>query len=397
MKILYLTFYYNPDLSAGSFRNTALVEELSKQLSPDDQITVFTTMPNRYESYQVSTPRFDQKGNITIIRLPIPLHKNDIKGQVYAFIHFFYQVNKQTNSVNYDLVYASSSRLFTAFLGAFIARKKKLPLYLDIRDIFRESILDVLEKPWFSGILSFFLKQIERYTFGYSRHINLVSEGFRSYFEPYQQATFSYFTNGIDRDFLKQHKRENSENHGIKTILYAGNMGEGQGLHLIVPQLAKSLGNGYQFILIGDGGAKDKLKKILLDEQINNVELRSPIPRKDLIKEYEQADFLFLHLNTHTAFERVLPSKIFEYACFNVPIIAGVGGYASEFIVQNISNSIVFPAGDGQVFLDKFKGYIYKREERKDFKQQFQREQINQEMAKSIVSYGKIFNVDTTQ
>lgn len=392
MKILYITFFYTPDLSAGSFRNTTLVKELAKQLSPEDSIEVITTMPNRYKTYQVPALAFEQEGNVSISRLSLPAHKSNMKGQIRAFIYFFYQVNKRVKVADYDVVYASSSKLFTAFLGAFLARKKKLPLYLDIRDIFRESILDVLGKRWFSGILSFLLRQIENYTFGYSQHINLVSKGFRSYFEPYQQATFSYFTNGIDSEFLASYPNKPLENQEIKTILYAGNLGEGQGLHLIVPQLAKALGGGYQFVLIGDGGAKERLQKALLEEQVTNVQVRSPIPRKDLITEYQRADFLFLHLNTHQAFERVLPSKIFEYACFNVPIIAGVGGYASEFIEQYVSNCIIFPAGDCQAFLDKFSVYTYKREERKGFKQQFQRERINQEMARSILSCGKLLS-----
>jgi glycosyltransferase involved in cell wall biosynthesis len=389
MKILYLTFYYAPDLSAGSFRNTALIDELAHQLHPDDQIDVFTTMPNRYLAYQVPASEFEKKVNIAIARIKIPSHKSDMKGQIFSFIRFFFEVNKRVNISDYDLVYASSSRLFTALLGAFLARKKRLPLYLDIRDIFKESILDVFGKRWFTGILSFFLTQLEKYTFGYASHINLVSEGFRPYFESYHKAQFSYFTNGIDKEFINRKTFNTALPNSVKTILYAGNMGEGQGLHLVVPQIAKSLGEAYQFVLIGDGGAKNKLQKVLSDEQLTNVQLLDPMPRRNLIQEYEKADFLFLHLNTLQAFERVLPSKIFEYACFDTPIIAGVGGYASKFIQENVSNSIVFPAGNYQDFLTKFHQYSYQKEERKGFKHQYQRETINQQMAKSIIVYAK--------
>ena len=51
MKILVLSFYYQPDLCAGSFRTTALIRELKKYT--DLEIDILTTMPNRYASFGV--------------------------------------------------------------------------------------------------------------------------------------------------------------------------------------------------------------------------------------------------------------------------------------------------------------------------------------------------------
>ena len=57
---------------------------------------------------------------------------------------------------------------------------------------------------------------------------------------------------------------------------------------------------------------------------------------------YVKSDILFLHLDEKLAFQRVLPSKIFEYASSNKPILAGVSGYSKNFIEKNIDNSAVF-------------------------------------------------------
>ena len=43
MKILFLTFYFEPDLCAGSFRNTPLFRELLRQMNEKDWIHVITT------------------------------------------------------------------------------------------------------------------------------------------------------------------------------------------------------------------------------------------------------------------------------------------------------------------------------------------------------------------
>ena len=53
MKIVFFTFYYPPDLSAGSFRAVALVEAILRKISSADEFHVVTTNPNRYASHKV--------------------------------------------------------------------------------------------------------------------------------------------------------------------------------------------------------------------------------------------------------------------------------------------------------------------------------------------------------
>ena len=49
---------------------------------------------------------------------------------------------------------------------------------------------------------------------------------------------------------------------------------------------------------------------------------------------------LFIHLNAYPAFEKVLPSKIFEYAATGKPILAGVSGYSADFIRNNLKDKV---------------------------------------------------------
>jgi hypothetical protein len=387
MKILFLTYYFEPDLCAGSFRNTSLFKEVTAKLKPSDTIEVITTHPNRYDSYKVAADDFEKRTeNISINRIKIPTHGNGLLGQIKSFRIFFFKAITITKNQEYDLVYASSSRLFTAFLGSKIARKKKAKLYLDIRDIFRESILDIFKNSIFKLGLDLFLRPIENYTFKKASHINLVSRGFESYFSKFKQCNYSFFTNGIDAVFLEKREVKKLEKSSCKTIVYAGNIGEGQGLHIIIPDIAKALRGAYKFVIFGDGGAKQKLVDALKLENIQNVTLHRPINRDLLIAEYQKADFLFLHLNKHKAFERVLPSKLFEYGAFDKPILAGVSGYAAQFVKAHMNNSIVFNPGDALALLKELEVYSYKNGYRKSFLENFSRKQINSEMALSITS-----------
>lgn len=382
-KILYLTFYFEPDLCAGSFRNSPLAKELGAQTAGKAQIDIVTTLPNRYGTFDATAPEFEERGNIRIHRILIPKHKSGFADQINSFKTFFLAANKIIKDEKYDMVFASSSRLFTAYLGYTVAKKRRIPLYLDIRDIFIDTMKDVLKNPVLKAGVLPVLKVIEKKVFNYATHINLISGGFKTYFEKFKGPTFSFFSNGIDPEFLNLPASINKI-RPYKLITYAGNLGEGQGLHIIVPEAAKILGDQYRFLIIGDGGVKQKLLHEIENRGLTNVEIRKPVARKELLEIYADSDFLFLHLNDYDAFKKVLPSKIFELGAYDKPIIAGVAGFANEFIEKNISNKILFLPGDVNEMVKQLKAYQYRNFSRDDFKASFKRDAINQRMATSI-------------
>ncbi len=386
-RILYLSFYFEPDLCAGSFRNSPLAYELAEQgRLKDVEIDVITTLPNRYSTYSTEALEYETKGNISITRIQIPSHRSGIKDQINSFRTYFNKVKKLVGIKEYDLVYASSSRLFTAYLGYRIAKEKNIPLYLDIRDIFVDTIRDVFSNPFIKSAVLPFMSYIESKTFNYASHINLISGGFKDYFNKYRSPNYTEYSNGIDPVFLDAVKTVMGYNMSTKTIVYAGNIGEGQGLHRIVPVAAKELGAGFKFKIIGDGGAKGKLIEAL--NGISNVELLPPVGRELLIKEYNNADFLFMHLNDYDAFKKVLPSKVFELGVFPKPLIAGVNGFSRQFVEDNLPGSILVEPCNGKELARKVLEYKFENNiNRTEFTNLYKRVAINNKMAESILSY----------
>lgn len=390
-RIIYLTFYFKPDLCAGSFRNSPLAIELAAQSkSMNCLIDVYTTLPNRYSTFVADAPEYEEFENLRIHRISLPPHKSGMLDQVLSFWNFYKKVISMNNGKKASLVFASSSRLFTAYLGYRLAVQSKAPLYLDVRDIFVDTINDVFKSKSLKLVVLPFLKYIERITFNYASHINLISGGFKDYFKKFKTVNFSFYTNGIDDDFLnKKSVGENSESFNVKKlVVYAGNIGEGQGLHKIIPQTAKKLENNFQFLIIGDGGARKLLQTEIDGLCVDNVVIKNPVNRKDLQKVYTSADFLFLHLNDYPAFRKVLPSKIFELATFNKPIIAGVSGYSAQFIRDEVSHSFVFEPCNVEALVNYL---INAKEEenvnRDKFINKFTRTSINKGLAESILSY----------
>jgi len=386
MKILFITYYYPPDLCAGSFRAGALVVALDKALPDTLKLDVLTTLPNRYGEFRPDSVSREQPGDIH--RFPVTGHQSGMLDQARSFTVFARQCLRFVNGKHYDLVLATSSRLMTAALAARIAKKTKAPLYLDIRDLFVETITEVLPGP-VAVLLKPVLQSLEKYTFLQARHINIVSPGFEGYFKKrYPQISLSFYTNGIDREFLQQcFDRSSEPSSGPMRILYVGNIGSGQGLENIVPALANALEGQAEFRIIGAGGTRNALIRNLGKSGCCNVELLPPVERSRLLEEYRQADVLFLHLNDLKAFHKVLPSKIFEYAATGKPILAGVDGYAASFIHEHIQNAAVFTPRDTKAAVQAFNRLDKSIVDRSAFVRKYSRTVIMEKMAREIISY----------
>jgi glycosyltransferase involved in cell wall biosynthesis len=396
LRILLLSFYYKPDLCAGSFRATAMVEALLNNMGPDDHLEVITTLPNRYVTYSdaasANLSELEQHPRLTIHRISLPSHKSGMLDQSKSFLVFAQQAVKLSRQQNYQLIVATSSRLMTACLAAWIARCQATPLYLDIRDIFVDTMQDVLS-PSVSRWLSPFLSWVEKKTVLQANKVNLVSAGFLAYFQQrYPQQTYACFTNGIDEEFLAINKQENapdldsSVDLSVCEVLYAGNIGEGQGLHHILPGLANALKGQVRFKVVGDGGRSKQLKIAIEQLGIENVDLLPPMNRANLIQAYSKADVLFLHLNNYAAFEKVLPSKIFEYAALGKPILAGVAGYPRQFIAQEVTNAEFFEPCDVEDAVKAFSRLEICDSPRQAFVEKYRRSNIMDLMAKDILS-----------
>lgn len=391
MKILVLTFYYYPDLCAGSFRASSIVKGLEERLEVG-QIDIVTTSPNRYKSYKITAPEFEDHGKSKIKRIPVPTHQSGMVDQAWAFKNFAWGALKETKGQEYDLVFATTSRLMTGLLGYIIAKKlKKTRYYLDIRDIFTDTMENILKsKIWFPIIQC--LKVFEKRMVVSADKVNLISPGFTSYFRNIdKEKDFSFFTNGIDKefedfDFSFDYNKLNSKK---KKVLYAGNIGDGQGLHRILPQAAKKLEKDYDFFVIGDGGARYLLEEEAQKHNLENFKIIHPMNRKELKKYYSSADILFVHLNQYKAFEKVIPSKLFEYGATGKPILAGVGGYPKKFIEENIENSAVFKPCDANDLLIKIKQLKLMSVNREEFIKKYSTGKIIQKMTDEIMTYAR--------
>ncbi|WP_081011239.1 glycosyltransferase family 4 protein [Pseudomonas monteilii] len=393
-RILLLSFYYPPDLSAGSFRAEALVKALRSELGEKVDIEVVTTQPNRYHSYATSAVSIEKLPFLTVRRIDVPTHRSGIRDQAVSFSCFAFNALKITENKKYDLIIATSSRLMTATLGAVISHRNGCALYLDMRDIFVDTLKDILPERWGKLAASVF-SPLEKWTIKSATKVNLISPGFLPYFNTrYPGMDFSLHTNGVDDIFIDEAQAERDNSFRARNsrlqVVYAGNIGIGQGLHQIIPLLAKRLNDQVEFHLIGAGGGLKTLQAALTQANVTNVKISPPMKRNELLSFYREADILFLHLNNLKAFRRVLPSKLFEYAATDKPIWGGLSGYPARFAKKRIKNTALFSPCDIDGAIRALQNLKLQKTSRLEFVRQYSRRTIKQKMAIDI------FHVSTT-
>jgi colanic acid biosynthesis glycosyl transferase WcaI len=126
--------------------------------------------------------------------------------------------------------------------------------------------------------------------------------------------------------------------------LYAGNMGEKQGLEIVV-EVARALSNRHdlQFVLCGDGAARKRLQQ--LADGLSNVRFLPVQPAERLNDLLNLADIHLLPQRADTA-DRVMPSKLTGMLASGRPVVATA--HPDTQVAQVVEGrGIVTPPGDG--------------------------------------------------
>jgi colanic acid biosynthesis glycosyl transferase WcaI len=149
-------------------------------------------------------------------------------------------------------------------------------------------------------------------------HISTISEGMleRAVGKGVDRKKLILFPNWSDLEHFREAERDESllTRLGVdpdkKLILYAGSMGEKQGLKVIleVAERVRDKGN-LQFLLVGEGGARSKLVAQCQCRQLDNVVFAPLQPYEVLPSLLVSAD-CHLVIQRRGAADSVLPSKL---------------------------------------------------------------------------------------
>jgi glycosyltransferase involved in cell wall biosynthesis len=110
-------------------------------------------------------------------------------------------------------------------------------------------------------------------------------------------------------------------------------------------------GKPFHFILLGDGAHKPALKAKAAEMGLTNVHFLDTVPKAEVPRYWSLLDVSIIHLKKEKAFQKVIPSKLFECMGMGIPVLHGVAGESAE-IVEREGVGLVFEPENAQALCD---------------------------------------------
>ncbi len=359
MKILFLTDNFPPEVNAPASRTYDHVKEWRKS---GHEITVITCAPNFpkgkvYDGYKNKPYQTEVMDGIKVIRVWSYIAEN--KGFFKRTLDYIsYSITSFLAGifVKCDIIIATSPQFFTALSGRTLSFVKRKPWIMEVRDLWPESIKTV-------GVMkdNLFIKYFEwqeKRCYKSARHIVVVTDSFKRNLvgKGTDGIKISVVKNGVNRELFRPMKKDSAivaqlGLEGKRVIGYIGTHGMAHKLDFIL-QCAKHMEgkNNYHFLLIGSGAKKDELLRLKDEMNIGNVTMLDSVPKTEVSRYISILDLALINLRKSDLFKTVIPSKIFENAGMEIPIIMGVGGEAKK-IVEEYNAGLCFEPENEEDFI----------------------------------------------
>lgn len=411
MKVLFFTYHFPPDQSAGARRCDLLASSILNQY-PNTSITVICTRPHRYGLTSTSPDAFQPDSRLRILRLWVPFLGSGALASSFSFVVYACQAVPLSLFFKPDIVFASSAKLLTSLIAATSSHILRKPLFLDIRDTFTDNFFYFYR--WNKRILlQGFVVALENLVLRSASSVNVVSQGFFGAYSGWERLLKKYsisltnYTNGIHPNLIKQISascnlpRNSRLLASLPTIAYIGNIGEGQDLLSLISDLrdneeAQSLMRLHRIKLdlYGSGSQVSQLLTVIgkpedglpFNSLCDLVEYHGLFPTSQVPTLYSHCNTLMLHIAAINSLSMVIPSKIFEYASTPYPVLYAASGYTSDFL-QELPGTYRYTQGSSLSFVQAVilsRSYSFIEGSRDSFLSKFNSQEILKEYSSHL-------------
>lgn len=337
MKILVFSQYFYPE----NFRINTLCREL---VDRGHEVTVVTGYPQYpygkiYDGYGFDTPYEKEWNGVKICRVKVHPRGSNLLGMLRNTVDYVVQANRWVKNCRekFDAVYVFEVSPVTVGLPAVTYKKKcGVPMFFNLQDLWPENVEEVL------GIrfapLTWLINRIVDRIYGASNKILCTSNGFadnlRSRGVPEEKIVFwPQFCMAPD---LNGAQKPEIYPEDTFNIVFAGNLGDAQGLDLMVDAARELKGSGIRWYLVGDGRARARLEQKVWDCGVTEeVTFVGRVSEKEADRYVHFADCAYLSFKDNKIFNMTLPAKLQTYLACGTPILAAAGGESARLVGEN--------------------------------------------------------------
>lgn len=351
MKILIVAQYFPPDITAAAFRmfDTARLLE-----DNGHEVRVITAHPHRSQVDGDSAAWYDAQ--ISSVWRTRVAHLNG--GGFFRYIRHYTSfmlgsgwlgVRQFLAGWKPDVIWASSPPLFVGLSGVALSRLARVPLVVDIRDLWPASAVGAGQLSA-HGRAYCFGERMEQYVYDRAAHITCVAQPMQQYIRAKTRTPVTVVYNGTRASDIVAKPAGGNGSTNDHTLLYAGNLGRAQQLDLLIRAWANvHRRNGHSrwtMKLLGTGAVEQELKELAAGLGVNgSIVFMPPVSRQEAMREMKQAAALSVSLQPDKVFERTIPSKVFDCMAAGRPVLAGVAGEGRQ-ILESTGANVCYQPGD---------------------------------------------------
>lgn len=372
MHILIISQYFWPE----PFRINDMALGLKEK---GHEVSVLTGIPNYpegkfYTGYSFFGTKTEVWKGITIYRSrQFPRGQNSSWMLVLNYFSFalfaFFKVPGLPKKIDRILVYQVSP-VFQIIPALFAKSRFQVPLLIQVMDLWPETLAST--KQGKNPLLIKWVGRVSDYLYGKA---DLLLLPFKSSIPILEKRGMSaaqliYLPNSTD-SFYQPVTSDPQFDHlftGEIHFLLAGNLGESQGLELIIntANLLKEKYPQLRWILVGDGRSKVHLENLVYEKNLEKIILLpGRFPSSIIPALIARADATLLTLTREPIFAITVPNRLQSYLACGKPILASIDGEAAE-IILDANAGLVAPAGDLPHFLTTVENFIHSSTQEKE-------------------------------
>ena len=347
MKILYIHQYFNTPKEPGGTRSYWISQELLRR---GHEVTVITS---------TNAKLHPEPCEVDIDGIHVVYVKNNYNNymsaprKVWSFVNFVrLAIKEAARQKDVDIVYATSTPLTIGYVAMRLKAKKKWPYVFEVRDLWPEFPIQIGAIR--NKLAIWYLRRLERHIYERSEHVVALSpgmqEGVIAAGTPKEKTSMVPNMSKPDKFFPHKPNIDIAKKFGVDmekfNVIHFGSMGVANGLKYII-DTAKVLQDcgidDVNFIFMGGGATEPKLKKMVEEQGLKNVQFLGNHPMDTLAEVVNLCDASITSFLNLPILKTNSPNKLFDSLSAGKPIIVNSAGWTKDMVEKEQCGFYVDP------------------------------------------------------
>jgi glycosyltransferase involved in cell wall biosynthesis len=349
VRVLLVSQYYAPEVGATQNRMNAFVEAI---LAAGHEVTVVCEQPNHpggvfHKGYGRSPLRRERAEGLTVNRLWVfaSPRKTTLRRLLFYGTFAAGAFGLAAAWRSYDVVLATSPPLPGALAVALAARLRRVPVVLDVRDLW-PAAAEALGELSNRQVMRFF-ERAERWLYQTSAAVTATTPPFCRHIDSLaERPVATHIANGALDDLVRLPERPAPSGTAFR-IGYFGNFGIAQGLGIVLDAAKQVTTEPIEFLLVGAGPLESALRTRIAELKLMNVVIRPAVATCDVGELMQSCHALLVPLRDHPLLDDFVPSKLYDAMAVGRPAIVAARGEAANLVTQHSAGVLIGPEDGG--------------------------------------------------